>query len=250
MHACQGCDQVVHQLLAQGWRSYEAPLPLLIARFVTACPSSVLLDVGANSGYYSLLAAVLGALQVRAYEPVPAIADLLAANVALSFAESDASRIQLHRVALADREGTAELFIPHQGHGLVETSASLNPDFRQQHSARLEVPLTQLDTHLASQPLPKGAELLLKLDVESCEPQVLGGAEACVAHYRPPILVEILPDADLAFYDAWLKRHDYRHYQLLPPNQLQLSELIHPSLQHRDHLFIPAERDPQQLFAS
>ena len=143
MHACGGRDQVVRQAMASGWRSYEAPMPLVLSRLITARPCAFL-DIGANTGFYALMAAHAGAAQVRAYEPVPAIASILAANIAHSFGP-DTAAVQLHRLALSDRCGEAELFLPDQGHGLIETSASLNPEFRAVHSGAVRVSFATLD---------------------------------------------------------------------------------------------------------
>ncbi len=214
-------------------------MPLVLSRLIASRPS-ILLDIGANTGFYSLLAARAGAVCVRAYEPVPAIADLLQTNIDATFGQGS-SAVSLYRLALSDRHGEAELYLPDQGHGLIETSASLNPEFRAVHSGRLQVRLITLDQHLVAEPLPAGLALLIKIDVESLEPQVLGGAEQTIAQCRPAILIEILPGSDLEFYGRWLHAHRYRHYQLLPPNQIVPSEGIEPSLQHRDHLLLPEE---------
>jgi len=243
MHACGGRDQVVRQALAAGWRSYEAPMPLVLSQLIAARPTA-LFDIGANTGFYSLLAARAGAAVVRAYEPVPPIADLLLHNCEQTFgvgAGAGTGPVTLHRLALSDRCGEATLFLPDQGHGLVETSASLNPEFRAVHSGSLVVPLSTLDQHLADVPLDEGLTLVLKIDVESLEPQVLQGAEQTIARRRPAVLIEILPGSDLGFYEHWLQTHRYRHYQLLPPNQIVPSAAISPSLQHRDHLLLPEE---------
>lgn len=239
MERCGGRDQVVRQIEAQGWRSYEAPLPVVLSRLIATRPS-VFLDVGANTGYYSLLAALAGAAQVRAFEPIPFIADLFARNVGHTFAGGDAP-IELFRQAVADRAGQAEIYMPDQGHGLIETSASLNAGFRARHSDVFSVHLTTLDQHLQEQPLPAGHRLVIKIDVESCEEQVLAGARDTIANHRPLIVLEILPGADLAMFQRFLQEWGYAHHALLAPNRLNLMPTIEASLVNRDHLLVPAE---------
>jgi hypothetical protein len=107
--------------------------------------------------------------------------------------------------------------------------------------------VTTLDRHLQQRPLPEGLHLLIKIDVENCEDRVLLGADASVASLRPLIVAEILPGADLGFYDDFLGRHRYRHFALRAPNHLVAMERIEPSLQCRDHLLIPIEADLQTL---
>ncbi len=241
MDDCGGRDQVVFQVCNQGWRSYEPPLPLLIAKVVSVRSTSFF-DVGANTGFYSLIAANAGAVQVHAFEPVPVIADVMAANLNHNYRERSCP-VKIHRYALADHNGKAELFIPHQGHGLLETSCSLNPDFRAQHSGSIQVNLCTLDEFHARNTLPDDLSLVLKIDVESCEQQVLTGAELIVSKKRPIIFLEILPESDLAYYYQWMNRHEYNHFHLLPPNQIIPDININPSLLHRDHLFAPKELD-------
>ena len=67
----------------------------------------VVVDVGANVGYFSLLAAtrVGRAGRVLAFEPVPSIADALDANVRRS-----ALPVEVHRTAVGDEAGSTEVF--------------------------------------------------------------------------------------------------------------------------------------------
>lgn len=248
MNRCGGKDQVVRQIEAQGWRSYEAPLPVILSQLVS-CRPTVFLDIGANTGFYSLVAALAGAREIRAFEPVPFIADLLEANIGHTLRD-DRQRISVQRQALSDQEGEASLHMPDQGHGLIETSASLDPSFRRHHSDVFPVAVTTLDRHLERNPLPRQHHLVLKIDVENCEDRVLRGGEASIARLRPLIVAEILPGADLTFYDDFLSRHRYRHFALKPPSQLVAMERIEASLHFRDHLLLPLEEDPRALLAN
>ncbi len=91
------------------------------------------------------------------------------------------------------------------------------------------------------EPISPQLSLLIKIDVESFEPQVLQGAAETILNRRPAILLEILPEADLEFYENWIARHNYRHFQLLPPNNVIFANKIEASLRHRDHLLLPEE---------
>jgi len=252
MEDCDGRDQVVRQIRIAGWRSYEPPLPLVLARLIQAGQrfgTVVFLDVGANTGFYAILAALSGAFEVRAYEPVPFIVDILKRNVEASLGVHQ-QQLHVHALALSNQSGPTTIYMPDQGHGLVETSASLNSEFREHQSGCFEIPCQTLDAHLESWPLPQQSLVLIKLDVETLEPQVLVGAEQMIRRHRPWIVCEILPGSDLHFYRQWMDEMGYRHYDLQPPNQVLPTPEIAASLSSRDHLFLPQELSIQELLAS
>ena len=116
-----GRDGVARKAACRGWRGFEAPLPALFA----ACldERSVVLDIGANTGFYSLLAAGFHPdVRVHAFEPVPDIAAILVENLKLNGFAPEAVRV--NRVAVGSENGETELYIPESQHGMVETSAS------------------------------------------------------------------------------------------------------------------------------
>lgn len=245
MADCAGKDQVVRAIQRSGWKGYEPPLPLLIARQSLA-GKGVFIDVGANTGYYSLLAAACGASLVWAFEPMPDIRDLFAANIR----ESALTRkITVSHHALGAQAGDCDLYVPEAGHGLIETSASLNPSFRATHSGKVRVPVATLDRVFVEQPrwhddLP----VLMKIDVETLEAEVLKGGLRFIDRYRPTLVVELLPGADIDFFEAFIRSRNYVYFWLNPNNRLDDSGgKIAVSLSRRDHLFVP--REQLQAFA-
>ncbi len=247
MQDCAGRDQVVRAVARGGWAAYEPPLPRLIARLCDRW-APLFLDVGANTGYYSLLAAGMGARHVWAFEPVPDIRTILKANVDES---GWARRISISPLALSDEEGSFAMFLPDAGHGLVETSASLNPHFRARHEGSIEVQVTTLDAFMDAQ-LPgwDSSDLFMKIDVESLEPQVLRGASRLIAQRRPFLVLELLQQSDQEFFVSFLRGCGYTRFHLKPGGQLTGSkELVGLSDQHRDHLFVPDEAIPRMAQA-
>jgi FkbM family methyltransferase len=240
MNDCGGRDQVVRAVGQGGWRAYETPLPEVTAKLCAGL-KPVYLDVGANTGYYSLLAAAAGASQVYAFEPVPAIRATLSANVAESGMQA---RIHVLELGVGEREGSFTLYMPDARHGLVETSASLNKDFRSHHSDAFEVRVTTLDRFAKEQVRQlEGQPLFMKIDVKTLEPQVLRGGARMIAQYRPIIAIEILPGNDTAFFEDFCLSHDYAHMWLRPDQDFAVAPgPIEASLQHRDHLLVPKEK--------
>jgi hypothetical protein len=76
-------DYVADSIRRRGWQSFEAPLPTVVAALARR-KNSAFLDIGANSGFYALIARQLGCREVYAYEPVGYIADALITNAALT----------------------------------------------------------------------------------------------------------------------------------------------------------------------
>ena len=240
MNDCGGRDQVVHAVNQSGWRGYEPPLPEVIAKLCRGW-NPVFIDVGANTGYYSLLAATTGASKVYAFEPVPSIYQIFTGNIRESALQS---RITTYDKGIGESTGSFTLYLPEAGHGLIETSASLNKDFRATHSAEFNVEVITLDAFGASEAASlDGQQVLMKIDVETLEPQVIKGGLQFIAAYRPVIAIEILPGTDVGFFEAFCAEQNYDHIWLRPGNATEVSgTAIETSLQHRDHLLIPREK--------
>jgi FkbM family methyltransferase len=240
MNDCGGRDQVVTAVNDNGWRGYEPPLPTVIAKICKGW-NPVFIDVGANTGYYSLLAAVTGASRVYAFEPVPSIFQIFKSNIAES---ALAGKITTYDTGIGETEGSFTLYLPLDGHGLIETSASLNKDFRAQHSAQMEVAVTTLDAFgQAEEAGLAGQQVLMKIDVETLEPEVIRGGGQFIEKYRPVIAIEILPGSDVAFFEKFCAEYRYDHIWLRPEQPLDISAAgIETSLHMRDHLLIPKEK--------
>ena len=129
------------------------------------------LDVGANIGHMtSVLAAKVGRTgRVLAFEPHPVVADRLAHNV--EFAKQDTgATVELHRTALSDANGTAELIVPKTADAN-EGLATLSPGSGTVAAGIFTVPTARLDD------LPNLDRIdVIKMDVEGHEAAVLRGA--------------------------------------------------------------------------
>lgn len=134
-------------------------------------PGDLVVDVGANVGYLTSLAAVrAGPLgRVIAVEPHPAVFGLLSSNVEAWRADPRVAPIELHRLALSDRAGhgrlvTGPTFDQNMGLATLGSDAANGLDSE-------EVELRRLDGLLADSRIG-----VLKIDVEGHEPEVLRGA--------------------------------------------------------------------------
>lgn len=239
----QGRDLVLSQVSKGGWRSYEAPLPAAICEMVTRRPS-IFFDIGANTGFYSLVASLAGCDDIRAFEPGPDIAALLQLNINQTLGD-DQCRIKVFSEAISDSASESYLYYPDDSHGWIESSASLNKDFRSVHVKSVLVRTISLDEHIYKHPVDPALELVIKIDVESLEEKVLSGALKTVQRHRPAIFVEILPGASLEFYSKFLSDYQYTHFPLRHYfDRLIPADIIEPSVHRRDHLLMPKEKMP------
>ena len=145
--------------------------------FETAIPEgAVVYDIGANVGYYSLMAAVVSGSKghVYAFEPLPRNVDYLRKHVTLN---KMTDRITVFDVAVSDKTGEAAFDLgasTSMGH-LAETG-------------EIKVKQVRLDDMVASGEIK--APDYMKVDVEGAEYDVLNGARALLAQYKPVIFLD------------------------------------------------------------
>jgi FkbM family methyltransferase len=238
MYSLDDRDQVARAQRRGGWLSFEPPLPSALALLVRRWPDTFL-DVGANTGFYSLLA-VTAHRRARAiaYEPVPEIAELLRANLA---ANPQGARVTVRAVAIGDRAGTADLHLPPaQADGTIETSASLDPGFKEAVDRVVTVEADTLDGAWAAAGRPPVS--VVKVDVEGAEPQVLAGAGELLAACRPVLSVEVLREADVDSLDRLRAGHGYLDIALGEREAIVGRAALVPEDAVPNHLLVPRER--------
>lgn len=221
--------------LQQSWDAFEAPAP---AVFLVLCEAlnGIVLDVGANTGIYSLYAAGGACRSVVAFEPVPAIADMMQRNVALSKLQE---RVEIRRCAVGSQLGRAEIYLPPDDGGYIETSASLAPNFKEVLGSQLTVPVTTLDSWYRSAGRPRVS--IVKIDVESREADVLAGAEELTHEQLPILLVEVLPQGDIESVAEFVDRHRMVDIRLYPDRLVVGRVGERPAFDPNswNHLFVP-----------
>lgn len=148
--------------------------PELVLATRLALRGRVAVDVGANTGVYTVALARLGA-HVEAFEPLPALATLL---------ESAAdTHTRVHRVALGRTPGLATIYVPRaNGRVLTGRAGFARPEGDHDTIPVRVAALDDFDFRDVG---------LVKVDVEGHELAVLEGAQATLARERPVLLVEI-----------------------------------------------------------
>ncbi|MGP8051459.1 MAG: FkbM family methyltransferase [Desulfobaccales bacterium] len=199
---------------------YEAAL---VARVLN--PGEVFWDVGANIGYFSLVAATaVGERgEVAAFEPGGAALARLQENVSLN----PHGKIRIFNLAVAATDGEAVLY---RRDGIADSSASLYAGAAGAAAGEACVTVT-LDHFLGQEGLQPPD--FIKLDVEGAELAALQGAAAILADFRPLLLVEMeeknlqAADASRAAIQAFLGAYGYQAAHLRKGRWRPLDDVHH-----------------------
>jgi FkbM family methyltransferase len=196
-------DGLARSLHWRGIRAYEAETLAVFEHI--ASRGGTVVDVGANTGAYTLVAcAASSEVDVVAFEPVPRLMTRLRRNVELNDWEN---RCRLLDVALSDSTGTADFVLPTID---VPTSAHLaEAAYRSHEGDVVSVACARLDDVLGDEDIR-----LVKIDVEGAEDRVLAGMPRLLANPRPEIIVECLPEGPHRAVQRILEEQGYRFLQL------------------------------------
>jgi FkbM family methyltransferase len=156
---------------------YEPEVTAFFKSLIT--PGMTVVDIGANVGYYTLLAAHLSgpAGRVYAFEPDPLSYQYLSANIALNNCPS----VTAVQSAVSNRAGGGRFVVDPDG-----VEGYLTED--DSRDVAIEVTNTSLDSFLEKEGWPDVG--LIKLDVEGGEKRVLEGMRQVSA--RNPSLALIM----------------------------------------------------------
>ena len=152
-------------------------------------PGMTFVDVGANIGEISLIAAKIVGPQGRvlAFEPIDALADRLQEHVD----RNGLRHVRVVRMGLSDQDGTAliydscgqgEAHDEHQGLGSLFGEPSRN-------AALQTIQLGRLDALLSGSEFERVD--FIKIDIEGGELACLRGAESLLRQHRPVLIVEV-----------------------------------------------------------
>jgi len=230
-------DLVAAIIADGGWEAFESPMPMYYFAHLAESPGLVI-DVGINTGFYAFVACLASSLNfVLGFEPDATVREFLWQNIGLN---QLADRISVSPVALSNRIGVAQLYIPDPGHGLIESSSSLDGSFKVRHSGVVEVNVSTLDAVLSSQIWQDQPVSAIKIDVEGHELAILEGAASTIEKWRPLVFVEILDRADYGLLSALIARIDYWDVPLQEGNLGAGREVaFYPTAWN--HAFVPAE---------
>ncbi|MCA9874948.1 MAG: FkbM family methyltransferase [Anaerolineales bacterium] len=170
-------------------------------------PGMTFVDVGANIGYFTLLAARLVGENghVYAFEPTPANCQ----SLYQSLAENGFGNVTLFQNAVAEKAQT----LIFSGGGADSNGRIIN----ESEPLAQEFVLPRVEAVTLDETLANVAQIdLIKMDIEGAEPRAWAGMQQIIAQHRPILAMEFAPDlirttsgADpAAFMDAIQQTYD------------------------------------------
>jgi FkbM family methyltransferase len=157
------CNVGSYHMFGETWYSHVYDVPGLPIR-----PDDIVLDIGANQGFFTCYAASKGAI-VYAFEPVPALYERLLVNVEKNGFTRQVTAIQC---AVSDSDEPAEMLISESfGGGQSTINAEFARQFGLSNSEHITVECKTLPQILAECAIP--SVRLCKIDTEGAELRLL-----------------------------------------------------------------------------
>ena len=210
----------------RGLESYEPETFWLF--FELAREARLVLDIGANSGIYTLIACAANQrCEVISFEPLPLMHRQLVKNIEIN---GFAGRCTARCEAVSNTSGSSSIHYPHKD----EVKASLCGDWASGgRDCSLEVTLTTIDECCSSQE----AVGLVKIDVEGYEDKVLEGMSRVLEDFHPRIVMECVPDGPYKAVESILSGFGYRFYHVRRTGPVAVDSIVpDPARQERNFL--------------
>lgn len=201
--------------------------------------STVIVDVGANTGIYSLLAKTVNINSiVYAFEPIERVYLKLVQNI-----ELNDFRITPINEALSDQNGKAIVYDTNAEHTY---SVAVNKNLNQSgiESIEREINIKRLDSFIKKNNIQRID--LMKIDVETHEAEVLEGMGVFLERFKPHLLIEILDDEIASNVERILNGLGYQYFEI--DEQAGISAKNHINVgSSRNYLCFNNKADPDIL---
>ncbi len=175
--------------------------------------SHTIVDIGANTGLFSVLASIAnpGAI-IHSIEPYSINAERMRVNLKLNAVKN----VTVHEIAIADKDGEIAISIPQDN--TISDVSSANSSF----SKAVYPTIKWVEKIVKSQTLDTFEKKnnikidLIKCDVETFEMSVFKGAGSILEKDRPTIIFEcFLDDERKLFFSEILSKYNYYAYLIL-----------------------------------
>ncbi|CAN5456325.1 hypothetical protein BH09BAC3_BH09BAC3_15220 [soil metagenome] len=188
--------------LTGGWEKESSKLWIELCR-----ESEVIFDIGANTGVYSLIAKAMNQkAKVYAFEPVGRVFSKLQENIALN----NFGIVPIEK-AVSNSDGTAVIYDTPAEHTY---SVTVNKNLSSPETRVIETKIETITLNSFIRQNDIKRVDLIKIDVETHEPEVLEGFSDYLFQFKPTLLIEILNDEIGARVDKIVRGLGYLYFNI------------------------------------
>ncbi|GAB4544486.1 MAG: FkbM family methyltransferase [Pleurocapsa sp.] len=170
--------------------TYEMPIQNIFTQHLN--PGDVFYDIGANVGFFTVIAAKLvgNTGKVYSFEPGEGNAKSVRHNAALN----NFTQVKVIEKAVSHTPGEGQLLLAKYSGGHALATADAPPDL----AGKVTVDIVSIDDLIAKQEI--APPNFVKVDVEGAELDVLRGMKETIKTYKPTIIYEV-DDGDRSAYE-------------------------------------------------
>jgi FkbM family methyltransferase len=197
--------------------------------------SQVILDIGANTGAYSLIAQNNNQYaKIIAFEPIDVNLQVLSKNI-----RKNKFPISIENIALSNQDGIAKMFMLKDSLNYItsvnDDRYALHPEIKgNKEVIEVEVPIRTFRGIHDKYEL-QGVDLI-KIDVEGHEVVVLESMLPYLSKYKPAVLIEVIGDQNAKELDAIFKTAGYKDYVSI--DEVNKSRTVNELWDNKHHNFL------------
>jgi FkbM family methyltransferase len=208
--------------------------------------SGTIVDIGANTGLFSVLASIVNSkAKIYSIEPYSINAGRMRVNLSLN----SANNVKIYEIAIGENEGEINIAVPENKS--ITAVSSVNSNFSKSIYPDMlwgsqVVKIKRLDDFAKENEIKID---LIKCDVETYEMPVFNGAERVLLEDKPTIIFEsFLNEERKLFFNNILKKYDYYAYIILEQGVVYLQEGFVNTANGINYLLTPVK--PSKTFIS
>jgi len=188
--------------IEKGWEKESVTLWVKLSKI-----HNHVLDIGANTGLFSVITKTINPkANVVAFEPMPKIFEKLKYNVELNNLD-----VKMTTLALSDYDGEATIYPTNLEHVYSVTVNQKRDDIKVPvHEVKIQT--IRLDHYIEKNKIENVD--LIKIDVETHEPQVLDGMGVYLKKFKPTFLIEIQSDEIAQKIEKLTEGCGYQYYNI------------------------------------
>ncbi|RLD58222.1 MAG: hypothetical protein DRJ05_08400 [Bacteroidetes bacterium] len=229
---------ITRKLFWDGINGFEYDSVIIFRELIKK--AQVFLDIGANFGYYSLIAEKINpSLRTFAFEPFPDAIKAFERNIS----KNGFQNIKIIPVALSDFSGKDTLFYRVNDdfkNGLQLAGDNSMNDFNDNRNKQISIKTQTLDSFIG--PLNLNSLDIIKIDTETTEFNILSNGKGAIQKFRPVILCEVLPGNNEKSLEMFFSSLNYNFYKVEKDGVVLLAVLTDIGKEKSDFFFVPKEK--------